>query len=116
MTPRIQVAIKVKIPRRKKARQQARGFSRDPVIRIALATFVVLGVIISAWFSYYYIKYDRIIEQRFKGPVFSSSAKIYAIPHLVKVDEKIEPREIAAQLQRAGYSENGNSPIGSYRR
>jgi penicillin-binding protein 1B len=110
------VAIKVKIPRRKKTTQGGKKpASRDPVIRIAVGTFVVLGVIISAWFSYYYIKYDRIIAQRFKGPVFSSSAKIYAIPHLVKVDEAIEPREIAAQLQHAGYSENGNSPIGSYR-
>ncbi len=42
--------------------------------------FVVLAVAIGGLFSYYYIKYDRIIEQRFKGPVFSSSAKIYAIP------------------------------------
>ena len=107
------MAIKVKIPKRSKGSKKAG--SRDPVIRIALATFVVLAVIISAWFSYFYIKYDRIIEQRFKGPVFSSSAKIYAIPHLVKVDEKIDAHEIAAQLQRAGYSENGNSPIGSYR-
>ncbi|MGA7379401.1 MAG: hypothetical protein WBX03_01005, partial [Terriglobales bacterium] len=80
------MAIKVKIPRRsKKAQSGKKPASRDPVIRMALATFVVLGVIISAWFSYYYIKYDRIIEQRFKGPVFSSSAKIYAVPHLVKV-------------------------------
>src|SRR5580698_7125051 len=114
--PLIQVAIKVKIPRRgKRTLGGNKPASRDPVIRVALATFVVLGVIVSAWFSYFYIKYDRIIEQRFKGPVFSSSAKIYAIPHLVKVDEKIQPREIAAQLQRAGYSEDGNSSIGSYR-
>ena len=110
------MAIKIKIPKRnKKAPGGKKPASRDPVIRIAVATFVVLGLIISAWFSYYYIKYDRIIEQRFKGPVFSSSAKIYAVPHLVKLDQKIEPREIAAQLQRAGYSDNGNSPIGSYR-
>ncbi|MFZ0284063.1 MAG: penicillin-binding protein, partial [Terriglobales bacterium] len=110
------MAIKVKIPKRKKAAQGGKKVaSRDPVIRVALATFVVLGVVISAWFSYFYIKYDRIIEQRFKGPVFSSSAKIYAIPQLVKVDEAISAHEIAVQLQQAGYSQNADSPIGTYR-
>ena len=110
------MAVRIKIPGRKKGASSGRkAASRDPVIRIALAAFVVLGVAITAWFSYFYIKYDRIIEQRFKGPVFSNSAKLYAIPQLVKVDEKIEPREIAAELQRAGYTPTADSPIGSYR-
>ena len=107
------MAIKVKIP--KKTRGAGGKLSRDPVIRIALAAFVVLAVFVTAWFSYYYIKYDRIIEQRFKGQVFSSSAKIYAIPRTASVGEKMEAREIATQLQQAGYSEKGDSPIGTYR-
>ncbi|MGH9499396.1 MAG: transglycosylase domain-containing protein [Terriglobales bacterium] len=110
------MAIKVKIPKRKKSTRGGKGTSSgDPVVRLAIATFVVLGIVICGWFSYFYIKYDRIIAQRFAGPVFSSSAKIYAIPRLVKVDEKIEAREIASQLERAGYSEKGDSAIGSYR-
>src|SRR5205085_2292425 len=57
------------------------------------------------------------IDQRFKGPVFGSSARIYAIPHAVQVGENIEPKEIAAQLRRTGYFEEGvgKSPMGSYR-
>ena len=110
------MAIKVKIPKRTQGAKGGRGpVARDPVIRIALAAFVVLAVIITAWFSYYYIKYDRIIEQRFKGQVFSSSAKIYAIPRTASVGERMEAREIATQLQQAGYSEKGDSLIGSYR-
>lgn len=110
------MAIKLRIPRRtKKAKGEAGGIFHDPVIRTALIIFVVLSVGICAWFSYFYIKYDRIIEQRFRGQVFSSSAKIYALPQMVKVGEKITAREIAAQLQRAGYSESGDSPMGSYR-
>jgi penicillin-binding protein 1B len=89
--------------------------STDPVIRIALTVFVVLAVLITAWVSFFYIKYDRLIEQRFRGPVFSNSAKIYAIPRTVKIGEKISAREIAADLQRAGYSEDGSSQLGTYR-
>ena len=109
------MAIKVKIPKKKKKSGAGKWISRDPVIRVALVVFIVLSLSICAWFSYYYIKYDRIIDQRFKGPVFSSSAQIYAIPRAVKVGEKVDLREIEAQLRRAGYSENdGPSPMGTY--
>jgi penicillin-binding protein 1B len=111
------VAIKVKIPKRKNGGKSGKGLvSRDPVIRVALAVFIILSVGFCGWFSYYYIKYDRIIDQRFKGPVFSSSAQIYAIPRAVRVGEKVDLHEIAAQLRRAGYAENdGPSPMGNYR-
>ena len=68
------------------------------------------------FFTYYYVKFGRMIDQRFKGPVFGNSARIYAIAQPVQVGEKIEPKEIATQLRRAGYSEqDGKSPMGSYR-
>ena len=109
------MAIKIRIPKRGGRAKAGKAGSRDPVVRVALFTFVVLAIGISAWFSYYYIKYDRIIEQRFRGQVFSSSAKIYARPRSVKTGETITAREIAGQLQRAGYADNSGSPLGSYR-
>ncbi len=111
------MAIKVKIPKKKTGAKTGKGlFARDPVIRFAFAVFIILAVGICGWFSYYYIKYDRIIDQRFKGPVFSSSATIFAIPRAVKVGQKVDLREIANQLRRAGYAEaDGQSPMGSFR-
>jgi penicillin-binding protein 1B len=111
------VTVKLKIPKRKNGAKAGRGsISRDPVIRLALAVFIVLSVCICSWFSYYYIKYGRIIDQRFKGQVFSSSAKIYAIPRAIRVGEKVDLHEITTQLRRAGYAESdGQSPMGTYR-
>jgi penicillin-binding protein 1B len=111
------VAIKVRIPKRKNgSKSKGRFVSRDPVIRVALATFVILAVLVCGWFSYYYIKYDRIIDQRFKGQVFSSSATIYALPRIIRQGGKADVQGIATQLRRAGYTENGGqSPMGSYR-
>ena len=110
------MAIKLKIPKRKnKAKnEEVKGF-HDPVIRTAWLAFLVLSIGVCVWFSYFYVKYDRIIEQRFSGPVFSSSARIYALPHTVKLGERIDVHEIVAQLQRAGYAPKGDSPMGSYR-
>jgi len=109
------VAIKLKIPHSKKG-GKAGWFSRDPVLRAALVAFLVLGGLSTAVFSYYYVKYGQIIDARFKGQVFSNSAKIYAIPQTVRVGEKIDSRAIAADLRRAGYSDkDGASPMGAYR-
>jgi penicillin-binding protein 1B len=111
------VAIKLKIPKSKSPETGGRRFlSRDPLVRSALIVFVVLAASVGGVFSYYYVKYDRIIEARFKGQVFSNSAKIYAIPHAVRVGEKLEPKQIAAELRDAGYSDKaGDSVMGSYR-
>jgi penicillin-binding protein 1B len=106
------VAIKLRIPIGTNGQGR---LARDPIVRSALIVFVVVSAVIVGFFSYYYVKYDQIIEKRFQSPVFSSSAKIYAIPRAVRVGDKITAKEIAAQLQRAGYSErDGQSPLGSY--
>jgi penicillin-binding protein 1B len=110
------VAIKIKFPKKRKtAKGWKHHFSHDPVLKVAGATFIVLAVAITTVLSYYYIKYDRIIEQRFRGPVFSNAAKIYAIPQTVSVGEKIGVQEIAASLRHAGYAEDSSSPLGNFR-
>ena len=78
------------------------GLPCDPVLRAALIVFLLLAVSFTVSFSYFYIKYDRIIERRFRTPVFSNSAKIFAIPQTVRDGEKIDAKEIAGELRRAG--------------
>jgi penicillin-binding protein 1B len=111
------VAIKIKIPKNGgKGGKGRRGLSRDPVIRAALMVFLIVATGLGGIFCYFYIKYDRIIAQRFRTPVFSNSAKIYALPRTVHDGDKADAREIAALLRRAGYSDtDGQSPLGSFR-
>src|SRR5579864_1979804 len=89
--------------------------SRDPVLRAALFLFLLIAVSFTIFFSYFYIKYDRIIERRFRTPVFSNSAKIYAIPQTVRTGEKITVKQIVAELRHAGYSERDDSQLGNFR-
>jgi penicillin-binding protein 1B len=113
------VAIKIKIPKGngEKGAKRGKGLPRDPVLRAALIAFLALAVSSTILFSYFYIKYDRIIERRFRTPVFSNSAKIFAIPQTVRDGEKIDAKEIAAALRRAGYSDGSakeGSQLGSF--
>ncbi len=106
------MAIKLRIPHRKNGKTTG---GRDPVLRFALASFIVLAALFVVFFSYFYVKYDRIIDHRFKGPVFANSAKIYAAPQPVAVGQKADLRGISAALRHAGYGEkDGQSPIGTY--
>jgi penicillin-binding protein 1B len=111
------VAIKIKIPKSgAQGAKKWRGLPRDPVIRAALVIFLVAALGVGGVLCYFYIKYDRIIEQRFRSPVFSNSAKIYALPRTVHDGDKLDAKEIAGFLRRAGYSDKeGQSLLGSFR-
>src|ERR1700690_3956252 len=111
------MAIKLKISNpRTGASGKGRKRSKDPVVRYAFLGFLTLSLLITGVFAYWYVKYDRIIEQRFRGPVFATSARIYASPVVVRVGSNYTISEIAAELRRAGYSDKDNeSPLGAYR-
>ncbi len=110
------MAIKLKIPKSAAGENHPKSRLRDPLVKAALLVFLVLAVVGLSVFSYYYVKYNRIIDARFKGGVFSNSAKIYAIPQTVRVGEKLDVRQIGAVLRRGGYTdEKGQSQLGTYR-
>jgi len=110
------VGIRLKLPAAKKGRARGKSPVHDPLVRYALLGFVTLSMFVIGFFAYWYVKYDRIIEQRFRGPVFATSAKIYAAPKVLRIGGKITIAEIAAELRRAGYAEKaGESQLGSYR-
>ncbi len=109
------MAIKIKIPRSASGNSTKGLLTSDPLVKAAAVIFLVLAITFIAWFSYYYVKYDRIIEQRFRGPVFANSATIYAIPRVVRVGEKIDVQEIAADLRAAGYAKDTPTRMGGFR-
>jgi penicillin-binding protein 1B len=55
-----------------------------------------------------------MIDARLRGGPYSTTARIFAAPGSIAVDDRTSPSEIAATLRRAGYSENRKNPVGSY--
>src|ERR1700691_1206438 len=111
------MAIKLKIPKPRRGRKGAKGglLARDPIVRVAVVRFLSVALVVVGVFAYWYVKYDRIIEQRFRDPVFATSAKIFAAPQVVRVGMKMTVSEIAAEVRHAGYAEQQNgSPLGTF--
>jgi len=123
------VAIKIKIPsffarKRTPAPKGAAGKSRPQVegwrryereIRIGLAAFLVVCLCFFSVFAFYYIKYQKIVDKRMSGQIFAPSAKIYARAVEVDIGDKASVSEMAADLRRAGYiDDGGKSEIGKF--
>jgi penicillin-binding protein 1B len=80
----------------------------------ALALIALIGISV---FGYYYFKYQTIVDERLKHPLFADTAKIFAAPREVRPGQKLTVRLIANELREAGYSTDGAtkaSPLGTY--
>ncbi|HEY6306744.1 MAG TPA: PBP1A family penicillin-binding protein [Candidatus Angelobacter sp.] len=108
------MAIKIKVPRVKGFRNSL----KNPFVRAALAALLIVFTVLFGIFTFYYIKYAKIVDDRMSGPIFANNAKIYAQPRSVRIGQKADVREIANYLRHAGYSEAGEagpSKLGTYR-
>lgn len=106
--------IKLKIPKFLTT-AGAHGRWSHPAVRLALAAVLLVVFATLGVFAYYYIKYERIVERRMQGPIFANAAKIYALPKLVRTGDKMTVHQIAAELRRAGYTEGGDSAMGTFK-
>lgn len=108
------MAIKLIVPRAKGFRNSL----KSPFVRAGLAAFLIISVLVLSVFSYYYIKYQKIVATRMNGQIFANTAKIYAQPRAIRIGQKADPKEIASYLRHAGYSESSEankSKFGAYR-
>ena len=110
------MAIKIRIPKKKLKRLRSRLGS--PVAKILVASFLILCTIALGVFAYFYISYEKIVDKRMRGQIFSNSAKIYARPQVIRPGYALSATAIANHLRRSGYTEvgeRGESRIGTYR-
>ena len=87
------------------------------LLRVVLLGMVALGGAFFALFGYYYIKYQHIVDDRLKEPLFADTAKIFAAPREVRPGQKLSIKLIASELREAGYSTEGaeqTSELGTF--
>jgi penicillin-binding protein 1B len=87
-------------------------------LRIGLILVAAVAAAVLTVGGYYYVKYQHIVDERLKQPLFKNTAKIYAEPREVRPGQKLPVRLIAEELGQAGYTTQGASkpsPMGTYR-
>jgi len=106
------MALKVRIPRLEGKHPWALL-----LLRASLAIVAVVVVVFICFSTYVYFKYQHIVDERLKSPIFASTAKIYAAPREVRPGQKLSINLIAEELRAAGYSADGSSQtsqLGTY--
>jgi penicillin-binding protein 1B len=65
-------------------------------------------------FTYYYVKYARMIEDKLAAGPFASTSLLYAAPRPVMVGDDASIAEMAQYLRHCGYTESITSRLGWY--
>jgi penicillin-binding protein 1B len=90
------------------------GFEkRHPYLVRGSAAVVVVAF---AVFSYFYVRYAMLIEEKLGAGGIRTNSSVYAAPRLIAVGETLTEPELIARLQKAGYSESADNKTGHYRR
>jgi len=81
------------------------------LLRVALLTAAAVALVFFAVGGWYYFKYQHILDERLKSPMFANTAKIFAAPREVRPGQKLSIRLLANELHEAGYSPDGASEL-----
>ena len=100
--------VKVRVPRDARLAR----FLMGPFGKVILVAFVLLVTSGVLGFTYFYVKYSRLIDQKLSAGPFANTSKIYAAPKVIGVGDPLSAAEIVLELRRAGYSEARGNPMG----
>lgn len=83
---------------------------------LGLLAFVALGVlIVASVFTFYYIKYSRMIDARLSGHILQNTTQIFSAPEPISTGQAWGVDDLVSYLQRAGYRpEQDDSSLGEY--
>lgn len=86
-----------------------------PLGRLLVLLTLAVGCLGLGIFTYYYVKFARLVERKLRTGPFQSTSMIFAAPRTITLGEVLAPEEIAERLRRSGYSESSENRMGWYR-
>src|SRR6266478_91987 len=104
------VAVKVQVPRQASVVR----FMLHPAGKIILAIIVLTLTLGLAVFTFYYVKYSRLIEAKLNNGPYTNTSMLFASPRTIGVGDVATAQGIATELRHAGYTESTNNRMGHY--
>jgi penicillin-binding protein 1B len=96
------------------SRKGSLGYKRNRgrwrvLLRLTIATLVLVLISLSAFFIHSYRSYAKIVDARLAHGYLTSRAGIYAAPRTLRAGQKLSRDGLAAALRRAGYIESDDA-------
>ena len=108
----IGVPVRIQIPRRARWVRMLVG----PAGRIAIGVCAGLTLVLLITFTFYYVRYSRLIDRKLRQGPFQSTSMVFSAPRTVSVGDEITPQEVVAQLHSSDYGESSGNRMGWYHR
>ncbi len=89
-------------------------FLLHPAGKVAVGVSLALAIAVMATFTFYYVKYSRLIDLKLRAGPFQSTSMVFAAPRVVSVGDEIASSEIINQLRRSNYGETSGNRMGWY--
>ncbi|OLE09755.1 MAG: hypothetical protein AUG89_13880 [Acidobacteria bacterium 13_1_20CM_4_56_7] len=91
------------------------GFWTSGLGLTILGVALALVLTTTGLFTYFYIKYSRMIDARLSGRVLQNTTQIFSAPEHITVGQAMSPEELSGYLQRVGYrAEADENALGQY--
>src|SRR3972149_377368 len=93
------------------------GWLRPPFRPLGWALVSLSGLLLvggASLFTFYSIRFSRVIDERLQGSVFPNVSQIYAAPEKVRLGEKFSAPEVVSYMRSAGFTERQDNPKGFY--
>ena len=82
---------------------------------VACLSLLLLAVIAAfSVFTFYYVRFSRLIDDRLAGPVFPNVSQVYAAPEKLILGQERNLGDVISHIRMSGYTERSNNPKGSY--
>src|SRR5881275_710164 len=92
-----------------------RGFFTSTIGLTILGIIFGIFVIAGGIFTYYYMKYSRMIDARLSGPIFQNTTQIFSAPEHISAAQAWGPDDLTDYLTRVGYRpETDPHALGQY--
>ena len=88
----------------------------SPAGRIAIGVVAGLTLVLLISFTFYYVRYSRLIDRKLRQGPFQATSMVFAAPRVVALGDEITPQEIVSQLHRSDYGETSGNRMGWYHR
>ncbi len=80
-----------------------KGFFTSTIGLTILGTVFAIFLAAGGVFTYYYIKYSRMIDARLSGNVLQNTTQIFSAPEHISAGQAWGPEDLTAYLTRVGY-------------
>jgi penicillin-binding protein 1B len=81
------------------------GFWTSRMGLVILGSVLLLFVVATSVFAYYYVKFGKLIDERLSGQIYQNTSRVFSAPGHIYTGQILHPGDLATYLLHAGYQE-----------